>query len=326
MPGVLVFVEQREGRLKKAGLEALGAGRRLADAAGGPCRALVAGSGLTPLVADCARHGADEVLVADAPALAAYASESFRDALVAGVRHADPDVVLGGATAMGLDLFPRVAARLDVGLLTDVVELAWKDGRLEARRPVYAGKAFATATLATRPALATLRPNVFTLAESPREARAVPLAPPAGEPRARVVRVEKAEGTTLDVAEADVVVSGGRGLKAPENFALVERLARALGGAVGASRAVVDAGWIDHAHQVGQTGKTVSAKLYVALGISGAIQHLAGMSGSRVIVAVNKDPDAPIFRSASYGLVGDLFELVPALVEALEEYRARHGA
>jgi electron transfer flavoprotein alpha subunit len=325
MASILVFVEQRERKLKKVGLEALSEGRRLADASGGRLWAVLVGAGLGDLVADCGRHGADEVLVADHAGLAGYASEAYRDALLLAIDRARPDVVLLGASAMGLDLAPRLAARLGVGCLTDVVGLELDSGRLRGRRPVFAGRAYASAVLGTSPAMATLRPNVFPLAESPRQPVTTPLAVSPGTVRARVVGTERAEGAQVDVAEADIVVSFGRGVKGPENVGLVAELARALGGALGASRAVVDAGWIDHAHQVGQTGKTVSPTLYVACGISGAIQHLAGMSSSKVIVAVNKDPEAPIFKVATYGVVGDLFQVVPALVKAVQEYRDRHA-
>jgi electron transfer flavoprotein alpha subunit len=325
MANVLVFAEQRDGRLKKAALEAVAAGRRLADAVSGRCIAVVAGSAIAALAEACAKHGADEVLVADHADLAAYQCEPYRDALLAATARSTPDAVLLPATAMGLDLAPRLAARLDVGLLTDVVEIGIADGKFVARRPVYAGKAYATATLATKPAVVTLRPNVFPLVEAPRPVVATPLPVTLTPPRAKLVRLERSEGAPLDVAEAAVVVSGGRGLKGPEHFALVAALAEALGGAVGASRAVVDAGWIPHAHQVGQTGKTVAPKLYIACGISGAVQHLAGMSSSKVIVAINKDPDAPIFKHATYGVVGDLFEVVPELTRALVAYRARHA-
>jgi len=325
MSNVIVFAEQRDGRLKKAALEALSEGRRLADAAGGTCTAVVVGAGIEGLAAACGEHGADRVLLAEHDQLATYVAETYRDAIVGAVEQASGAVVLLAASAMGIDLAPRVAARLGVGCLSDVVELRLDGTNLVGRRPVYAGKAFATSVLSSQPALATLRPNVFAIADSPRAAEVGRLTVDPSTARARVVRVEEAGGAELDVAEADIVVAGGRGLKAPENFALIRELATELGAAVGASRAVVDAGWIDHSRQVGQTGKTVSPKLYIACGISGAIQHLAGMSSSRVIVAINKDPDAPIFKHATYGIVGDLFEVVPALIKALQAYRAEHA-
>jgi electron transfer flavoprotein alpha subunit len=235
--------------------------------------------------------------------------------------------VLAAGTVLGRDLAARTAARLGTACAGDLVELEiGADGTLRGRRPVYSGKAFARVAIPrTRPALATLRPNVFPAEPAERPGRGEPVAlerpyDPA-RLRLRTVEIRRAAEQEVDVAEATIIVSGGRGLKGPENFSLVRDLARALGGAVGASRAVVDAGWIPHAHQVGQTGKVVSPTLYVACGISGAIQHLAGMSSSKVIVAINKDPEAPIFKIADYGIVGDVFEVLPALTRAVEAHR-----
>jgi len=324
---VLVVAELRQGKIKKASLEAIGAGRKLAAERGGRLAALLVGEGAAAEAAEAAAYGADDVLTVEGEAFSGYAPEAWRDATLAAVKAVEPELVLFPATSMGLDFAPRVAARLGVSLLSDCVTLGWAEGGIEARRPVFAGKAYATARLAARPALASLRPNVFTAPEPEpgraHEARALDVS--SATPRARAVSIEASKGGKLDVAEADIIVSGGRGLKGPENFVLVEQLAQALGGAVGASRAVVDAGWIDHAHQVGQTGKTVSPALYIACGISGAIQHLAGMSSSNVIVAINKDPDAPIFKVATYGIVGDLFEVLPALTEEIKKYRAGHA-
>jgi len=229
---------------------------------------------------------------------------------------------------MGKDLAPRAAARLGTACASDLTRIdVDENGTLRGRRPIYSGKAFARIAMSgAQPAVATLRPNAFPSGtpDSARSAEVVRLDPPlsADELRGRVVRLEKPEEQELDVAEASIVVSGGRGLKEPDNFSIIRDLAQALGGAVGASRAVVDAGWIDHAHQVGQTGKVVSPDLYIACGISGAVQHLAGMSSSKVIVAINKDPEAPIFKVAHYGIVGDVFEIVPALTEAVRELKS----
>jgi electron transfer flavoprotein alpha subunit len=224
---------------------------------------------------------------------------------------------------MGRDLAPRVAARLEVGALADVVELTLEGDGFVARRPVYSAKAFATVdTSGKRPQVISLRPNVFAAEKAEGSAEVVRLEGLSPNIRALVEEVRDTGGGELDVAEADIIVSGGRGIKGPENFALIRQLAESLGGAVGASRAVVDAGWIGHDHQVGQTGKVVSPSLYVACGISGAIQHLAGMSSSKVIVAVNKDPDAPIFKIADYGVVGDLFQVIPPMVEEINKLKA----
>jgi electron transfer flavoprotein alpha subunit len=232
-------------------------------------------------------------------------------------------VVLVPFTAMGRDLAPRVAARTGAGLVSDCVALSVKDGRLEARRPVYAGKAYATVRWEGETQIASLRPNVFAMGTAdPAHTAEVRKGTVDTTARAKVTAVHATASGKVELTEAQIIVSGGRGLKGPENFHLVESLAGAFGAAVGASRAVVDAGWVDHQYQVGQTGKTVSPTLYVACGISGAIQHLAGMSSSKFIVAINKDPDAPIFKVANYGIVGDLFVLLPKLTEAAKSYFA----
>jgi len=232
-----------------------------------------------------------------------------------------PAAVLFAASAMGKDLAPRVAARLGVGLATDCVALSAEGARLTATRPVFAAKAVQTVRFPRSPALLTLRPKAFASVEGSGSATVtlLPVAVDAAAAKAKVTGVAAAGGGKVDLTEAEIIVSGGRGLKGPEHFAMIEDLAAALGGVVGASRAVVDAGWRPHGDQVGQTGKTVSPKLYVAVGISGAIQHLAGMTSSRCIVAINKDAEAPIFKVADYGIVGDAFEVVPALTEAVRK-------
>jgi electron transfer flavoprotein alpha subunit len=291
-------------------------------------QSVLVGHGVAPLAAEVASHGADRVHVFDDAELASYATESFARALAQVISDEKPAVVLLPYTAMGKDLAPRVAARVGAGLVSDVVKLEVKDGRLEARRPMYAGKALATVRWEGEPQMATLRPNVFPLGtpEAARKFETVTAVADVTTRRARVHSVQAGgEGTKVELTEAQIIVSGGRGLKGPENFHLVEELASSLGAAVGASRAVVDAGWVDHQMQVGQTGKTVSPTLYVAAGISGAIQHLAGMSTSKVIVAINKDADAPIFKVADYGIVGDVFEILPKLTAAAKALRSgRH--
>ena len=235
------------------------------------------------------------------------------------VEQAQPGAIFFAGTAMGRDLAPTVAARLGVGAIADAVGLALNGDSFSVRRPVYSGKAIATVdTAGTTPQVISLRPNVFAAEEVGGAGEVVALDGLSLSIRAVVKELVEAAGGEIDVAEADVIVSGGRGIKGPENFALIKSLADALGGAVGASRAAVDAGWIEHSHQVGQTGKVVSPSLYIAAGISGAIQHLAGMSSSKVIVAINKDPDAPIFKVADYGVVGDLFDVIPPMVEAIK--------
>ena len=320
MAGILVFVEQRSGGIRPAGLQAISEARRLGA---GPVTAVVAGSGIGDAAATLGAYGAEKVFVADDPNLALYSAEGYTEVVAKAVEQVEPVAVFLAGTAMGRDLAPRVAARLGVGALADAVGITLEGDALVVRRPVYSGKAFATVdTAGTRPQVVSLRPNVFAAEEVGGSAEVVPLDGLALSIRAVVKELVDTGGGELDVAEADIIVSGGRGIKGPENFALIRELAEALDAAVGASRAVVDAGWIDHKHQVGQTGKVVSPSLYVACGISGAIQHLAGMSSSKVIVAINKDPDAPIFKVADYGIVGDLFTVIPPMVEAIKALKA----
>jgi electron transfer flavoprotein alpha subunit len=280
---------------------------------------------VTPLAEGLGKYGALRVHVADREELALYSNKGYVGALDAAAKKETPDAVLIAGTAMGKDVAPRFAARRDVSVLADVMDLTREEDRLVASRPVYSGKARAevdcgSATLQ----VVTTRPNVFPAEadETAAVAQVEALDLPDLTPRAHVLSVESAESKELDVAEADVIVSGGRGIKGPENWPLIRDLQQALGAALGASRAVVDAGWIDHQHQVGQTGKVVSPTLYVACGISGAIQHLAGMGTSKVIVAINKDPEAPIFKVATYGIAGDIFQIVPEVAKAVRVAKA----
>jgi electron transfer flavoprotein alpha subunit len=325
---ILVFVEQRDGKIKKASLEVLSEGRRLADKTGGRVTAVVAGKGIEPLAAVCGSFGADVVYLADDAIFETYSNEAVAHAVADIVTKTEPLIVLAAATAMGKDFMPRVAARVSAGLAPDCIRTEVDaQGGVRVVRPVYAGKAYATVEWpAGGPRIATLRPNVFS-AGSPVEGRACEVQKyspsiDASSVRARVKEVMRAEGGEADVAEADIVVSGGRGVKARENFQLIRDLALALRGATGASRAAVDSEWIDHKHQVGQTGKTVQPFLYVACGISGAIQHLAGMAHSKHIIAINKDPEAPVFRVADLGIVGDLFQILPPLIEEIRKRKA----
>jgi electron transfer flavoprotein alpha subunit len=323
---ILAFAEARDGKLRRSSLETVSEARRLAGLLGAQVEAVVVGPGTEALAGELAAYGADRVRVFDDAALAAYATEPYARALAQTIAETKPSVVLVPFTAMGKDLAPRVAARVGAGLVSDCVAFEVKDGRLTARRPMYAGKAYATVEWTGEPQLATLRPNVFPLAakDDARKAEVVKGTVDTAS-RARVTAAAATSQGKIQLSEAQIIVSGGRGLKGPENFHLVEDLAAVLGAAVGASRAIVDLGWVDHQLQVGQTGRTVSPSLYVACGISGAIQHLAGMSSSRCIVAVNKDPDAPIFKVADYGICGDLFEVLPALTEAAKAHKASHG-
>jgi electron transfer flavoprotein alpha subunit len=312
---VLVIAEQRDGVLKKVAFEMLGVGGELAAAQGGSVEAALLGSGLDGLPDTLAQYGATKVYVADDDSLASFSSEGYTNTLAAIIGRIEPAIVLVGATALGRDLAPRLAAQLDVGLASDCIALELDGGRLLGTRPIFAGKVLAKVKLKGDPQIATVRANVLPAPEpDPGKTAIVESVPAAaGEVRAKAVDIISAGEGEIDVAEADIIVSGGRGVAGPEGFAPIRSLAQTLGAAVGASRAAVDAGWIEHAHQVGQTGKTVTPNLYIACGISGAIQHLAGMKTSKAIVAVNKDPDAPIFKVANYGIVGDLFEVAPLL-------------
>ncbi len=321
---IAAYLETRDGKIKKSSLEALSEARRRAADLGVETAAVLVGTDVAGLAPAAFALGAAKVYVIDNKIYADYSPQSYALALAGFAGQAKPAAIFFAATAMGKDLAPRVAARLGAALASDCTKVAVKDGSLEFTRPIYAGKAFLSLRLKTSPKLATLRPNVFPLAEAvggaAGETIRLEVAVPDGAVKGRVAEVLKEESAELDVTEADIVISGGRGLKGPEAFALLRDMAAVFPrAAVGASRSAVDSGWIGHQHQVGQTGKTVSPELYVAVGISGAIQHLAGMSSSKFIVAVNKDPEAPIFKIADYGIVGDLFEVVPKLTAELKK-------
>jgi electron transfer flavoprotein alpha subunit len=316
MGAIAVLAELKDGAARKITLEMLAEARRLAGSS--PVAVFVPGALAAGEADRLAAHGADTVVQIEGDSLAGYATEAYAAAVKAAVEHTKPDTLLIGGTAHGKDLAPRVAGRLRVGLASDCTGFELKDGDLVARRPIFAGKAFGkVAWSAARPRIATVRPNTFTPAapDASRKAAVEKIALPAVNVRAKVVGFEKSEGEMLDLTEANIIVSGGRAMQGPENFEILRKLCKVLGATLGASRAAVDAGWIDHSHQVGQTGKVVNPTVYFAIGISGAIQHLAGMSSSRTIVAINKDKDAPIFKVASYGIVGDLYQVVPLLTE-----------
>lgn len=314
---ILAFAEQRDNKFRKTAFEIVTAAKQLADSSGAEVVAIVVGEKVQPIASGLGAYGAKRVIAVEDPKLPQYSTTAFA-AIVANVAKKEAaDVVLFPATAMGKDLAPRVAVKLDAGLAADCIALRWEQSELLATRPVYAGKALIDVRMNSGCKVFTLRPNVFTAAASGGDPASVEVSAPGisdAEYSTRVKEIAQSSAK-LDVAEADIIVSGGRGLKGPEHFKLIEELAAVLGAAVGASRAVVDAGWRPHDEQVGQTGKTVSPSLYIAVGISGAIQHLAGMSSSKYIVAVNKDKDAPIFQVADYGIVGDAFEILPALTQ-----------
>ncbi|HTM01538.1 MAG TPA: electron transfer flavoprotein subunit alpha/FixB family protein [Candidatus Omnitrophota bacterium] len=315
---VAVVAETKGGAVRKIALEMLAEARRLAGEAGGTVGAVVIGPAAAGEAERLAQHGADRVVHVTGPALETYAPEAYAEAVKLAVASLSPEVLLFGATGQGRDLSARAAARLGAGLASDCVGFEWKDGGLVARRPVFAGKAFARVAFgAARPCVASVRPNTFqpAAADAARSAAVETIALGDVRVRARVVSFEATEGGVADLTEANIIVSGGRAMGGPENFELLRKLCKVLGATLGASRAAVDAGWIDHSYQVGQTGKVVNPTLYFAVGISGAIQHLAGMSSARTIVAINKDKEAPIFKVATYGVVGDLYQIVPALTE-----------
>ncbi len=323
MADVLAVAEVKDGVLQSVSREVVSAARGIADSLGGAVDVAVAGdAGSGEAAVGLGQHGADRVLEVEGAVRV-----DVRAAAVAElVRTQGHGAVVFAATGPGRDVAPRVAAKLASSLLTDVVAVEVDGGEIVATRPVFAGKALARVRVRGAPALLSIRPNVFAVADAPREVK-VEAAASTGEVGAgyRVKGFEASSGAALDVSEASIVVSGGRGMKDPENWHILEDLRDALGdtAALGASRAVVDAGWRPHAEQVGQTGKTVTPKLYFAMAISGAIQHLAGMRTSGVIVAVNRDADAPIFGVADYGIVGDVFEVAPALAAAIRELRGQ---
>jgi electron transfer flavoprotein alpha subunit len=321
MSNILVFCEAKGGKLKAVSRELCSAAKKISASLGGSVVAVTFGE-----VGDAASlgaFGASKVIQLLSPDLAHYSTEGFAQAAAEIISSENPALILFSATARGRDLAPRVAARTNRTLLADCTELTVDNGALHVKRPIYAGKVILTAKPTGSPIL-TLRPKAFLAEESGGtatvESRDVKI--DSSKIRARVVEERVQAGGAVDVTEADIIVSGGRGLKGPENFGMIEELAKVLGASVGASRAAVDAGWRPHSEQVGQTGKVVSPTLYVAVGISGAVQHLAGMSTSRVIVAINKDADAPIFKVATYGIVGDAFQVIPVLTEALKKVNA----
>ncbi|HEY7235977.1 MAG TPA: electron transfer flavoprotein subunit alpha/FixB family protein [Gemmatimonadaceae bacterium] len=330
MSNILVFAETRGGELRKVASEAVSAGRRLADASGGgEVHVIIAGPpGVAAKSEVLGRFGADVVLALEHPALGTFAREAIAATLATRAKSVGYRAIVLGFSAQGRDLGPRLAAKLDAPIVSDIVEVESSGADvLTVKHPSYANKVIVTLAITGSPAILSVRPSAFTATEAPRTPRVETIAPaldPAME-RVKVTQVVEGAKGRPDLADAPVIVAGGRGLKAPENFKLVEELADAFGNAaVGATRAVTDEGWRPHADQIGQTGRQVSPQLYVALGISGAIQHLAGMRTSKTIVAINKDKEAPIFKVADYGIVGDVLEVVPALTRAVREAKQGH--
>lgn len=315
MSGVWVWIEHRDGEMKAIGQEMLGAGRELADNLGQSLAALVLGQGVAGIATSAFDFGADAVIGCDDTSLADFRVEAYGPLLSQLARERAPGAFLFGATTRGRDLAAWVAAELDAGLVADGIGLQAENGTIKVTRPVYTGKLLADTFVTGNPQIISLRGHSFPPAESTgKSGQAEWVQPVVGEDdlTTKIIGFESIEGT-VSLNDATIIVSGGRGVGGPDGFQPVQELADVLGGAMGASRAAVDAGWIPYEHQVGQTGKTVSPDLYIACGISGAIQHQAGMRTSKVIVAINKDPDAPIFKLAAYGIVGDLFKVLPAL-------------
>jgi len=325
---ILVFVERRDGNVKRSALEAVSQARELVDANGGQVDTIVMGQGAAACSDQLAQHGADRLFAVEDDSLSLYSAEAYAANLADICQTSQTTVLLIPATIMGKDLAARAAARLGTACASDLISIEVDaEGNIRGQRAMYSGKILATISIAAaNPVVATLRPNVFPVREpeTSRTAEVVTSASvlEAGNLQETTVRIEQSEKQELDVSEASAIVAGGRGLKSPEGFEIIRELANILGGAVGASRAVVDLDWIGHEHQVGQTGKVVSPNLYIACGISGAIQHLAGMRSSKVIVAINKDPEAPIFKVADYGVVGDLFEFLPPFLESVKKLQA----
>ncbi|MDP2301206.1 MAG: electron transfer flavoprotein subunit alpha/FixB family protein [Ignavibacteria bacterium] len=318
---ILVYLEQREGFIKKGSFEAVSKAIEIAPLLGAEVNALVIGDSINNSDS-LKKYGLNKVTFYKNSELQNYSSSAYAKIIADAVKSVNANYLIMSNTALGKDLAPLVSVALNAGLVVDAVSLEIENGDLTITRPIYAGKALESVSITTNIKVVSLRPNVFKAIENevPEiEISTIEVTDP--DLSNRVVELKKSEGK-LDVAEADIIVSGGRGLKGPEHFGLIENLAKSLNAAVGASRAVVDAGWRPHREQVGQTGKTVTPTLYIACGISGAIQHLAGMSSSKYIVAINKDKDAPIFSVADYGIAGDLFEILPVLTEEIKKVKA----
>ena len=311
---ILIYAEHREGQLRKITYENLTLARQL----GQPFEVALIGAEADSLVEQLGKYGAQKVVFYKNDKLAQYSVDGYAKILAEAVQKQEADVLLMGATSTGKDLGPRVAGILNAAMATDCTKVEMEGDSLKLTRPMYAGKVLAEIRLKSAVKVVTVRPNVYPASEEAVNAELETVEAEVPDFKTVVKEIVSGAKGKLDVTEADIIVSGGRGMKGPENWHLIEGLAELFGAATGASRAAVDAGWRPHDEQVGQTGKTVSPTLYVAVGISGAIQHLAGMSSSKYIVAINKDPDAPIFKFADYGIVADLFDVVPRMIEEMK--------
>ncbi len=324
---ILTFAEIKDGKLAPVSREAVGIARKMADEKSGMVISVLIGDRIASMADNLIRLGADKVIICESLQLADFVDESYCKIMEDAIATENATVILGGATFTGKFLFGRLAARLSSGLAADITALEWDNNNILATRPAYGGKAILKVSpVGPGPQMATLRPKAFPepASEPSRTGEKVNLVFDETKfgARTKILQSVSEQGNEISLTDADIIVSGGRGLRAPENFKLVRDLANALGAAVGASRATVDAGWIPYAYQVGQTGKTVNPKLYVACGISGAIQHLVGMQSSKTIVAINRDEEAPIFKVATYGIVGDIFEILPKLTEKIRQKSA----
>ena len=317
--GVFAITEQRDGELRKVSFEVVSEGRRVADGLGAELTAVVLGSGIDGLAEELKKYGPDKILVADDAGLADYSTDAYSNVLADLIQAADPAVIIAGASAQGKDLAGRLAAKLDAGVAMDCVKVQLDNGNLTCTRPMFGGKINADVEIEGDRQIVAIRPNVMDIAEAAKDSAVEKPAVQLGEVKTTIVDKKMDTSDKVELTEADIIVSGGRGTGG--DYAGIEALADALGAAVGASRSAVDEGWRPHSDQVGQTGKTVSPTLYVACGISGAIQHLAGMSTSKYIVAINKDEEAPIFSKADFGIVGDLFEVIPAITEEVKKVK-----
>jgi electron transfer flavoprotein alpha subunit len=310
MSNVFVVGEIKDGELKKISRELTSAARKIADTLGGQVEVLLIGAGAEKFAGDLGAVGADKVLTAN---VGDFNAEAYANVIAETVKAKKPTVVLMPHTGYGKDYSPRVAVKIGAGIVADVVGLSVDGGKVVAKKPIYSGKAYANIKVTTDIQAFTVRPNSQELGSKAGAGAVEAVSAGAGDVKVKITGTELSGGSKIQLTEASIIVSGGRGMKGPENFPMLQSLADLLGAALGASRAAVDSGWISHSHQVGQTGKTVSPNCYIACGISGSIQHMAGMGSSKYIVAINKDAEAPIFKVATYGVVADLFEVVPAL-------------
>ncbi len=318
--GILAITEQVDGTFKNISFEVISTGKKLVETTGGPLTAAVLGAGVNAMASQAAEYGADRILVVDDEGLKDGLADACIQAVAQLVAASDPAVVLIGATSLGKDIAARLSARLNAPLAMDCVDVRADGDRIVATRPMYGGKVLADVSLSGSPAIVAIRPRAMESVAAQGAGEVEKVAVSLDETTLSLVEKHMETGK-VELTEADVVVTGGRGMGG-DDFAIVEALAKALGGAVGASRSAVDEGWRPVSDQVGQTGKVVAPNLYIACGVSGAIQHLAGMASSRVVVAINKDPEAPIFSKCDFGIVGDLFEVIPALTAEIEKLKA----